>query len=560
LDFFMKKLFLYIICLFFGLSVYGQSWQTSYQKGADLLSKQAYKEAVKELETALHLAEKHYKHTHQHYFNTLRLLGDAYMGAGRYEQGGTCYRRLVSIRKEQRLNNTKEYAELLDLLAKSYAINKDYANAETFYKEGLALHRKLGNDRSPDAFDALHQLALTYKNGNRPDRASPQFDACLTIAKQVMADKKQAAAAKKLLGNNFEIYYEIVLEAAEVEMKVKNFEKAEALLEQYLAFCNTQNQNPEGCLLALDLAAQTARERTRYDRTADFYIRYLDLLKARKTEKHSDYMAALDKQINVLGEIYQFEKRRLLLHRRTALMAALRGDKSAEYALSLTAVGNAHRQEGQLDSAMFFFQKSIDLQTTIAQKPDEWAALGNAMELMATIQKEKRLLPQAEKQLQTTLELRKQRLGEKHPDYCRNLDSLGYIAIEQLEWGRADSLFNKAQAIRRVTPGKRHADYAWSLTNLGLLAQWQERYDQAEPHLRQAAAIMMGYYGAGSKEYAAALVRHAEALQKQIKNAESLKVYLQALEISKKTWGETHAETQKILERIAGLKEAEEKR
>src|SRR5204863_266388 len=86
------------------------------------------------------------------------------------------------------------------------------------------------------------------------------------------------------------------------------------------------------------------------------------------------------------------------------------------------------------------------------------------------------------------LEIRKQVLGEKHPDYACSLNNLAFLYGEQGDYTRAEALFRQALQIRKQVLGEKHPEYASSLSNLALLYMQQRDYPRAEALYRQAIA------------------------------------------------------------------------
>jgi len=65
--------------------------------------------------------------------------------------------------------------------------------------------------------------------------------------------------------------------------------------------------------------------------------------------------------------------------------------------------------------------------------------------------------------------IRKELLGERHPDYTASLHNLAFLLFEQGDLAAARSLFERALEIDKEVLGERHPDYAVSLNSLAYL-------------------------------------------------------------------------------------------
>ena len=103
------------------------------------------------------------------------------------------------------------------------------------------------------------------------------------------------------------------------------------------------------------------------------------------------------------------------------------------------------------------------------------------------------------------MEIRKQSLGEKHPDYATSLNNLAMLYQDMGDYVKAEPLFQKALEIYKQTLGEKHPDYAASLNNLALLYKSMGDYAKAEPLYRQALEIYKQALGEKHPDYATSL-------------------------------------------------------
>ena len=153
--------------------------------------------------------------------------------------------------------------------------------------------------------------------------------------------------------------------------------------------------------------------------------------------------------------------------------------------------------------------------------------------------------------------VRKELLGEAHPDYAMSLNNLALIYHAQGDYARAEPLCRQALEIQRKALGEAHPDYATSLNNLAGLYRAQGDYAKAEPLFRQAPEIYKKALGEAHPSYAASLNNLAGLYDQQGDYAKAEPLYRQALEIRRKALGEAHPDYANSLHNLAGLYRAQ---
>jgi CHAT domain-containing protein len=103
------------------------------------------------------------------------------------------------------------------------------------------------------------------------------------------------------------------------------------------------------------------------------------------------------------------------------------------------------------------------------------------------------------------MEIQKQALGERHPDYALSLNNLALLYRAMGDYARAEALHRQALEIQKQALGERHPLYATSLHNLAALYQAMGDYARAEPLYRQALEIQKQALGERHPSYATSL-------------------------------------------------------
>jgi len=79
------------------------------------------------------------------------------------------------------------------------------------------------------------------------------------------------------------------------------------------------------------------------------------------------------------------------------------------------------------------------------------------------------------------LEIRKQVLGERHPDYATSLNNLAVLYRSMGDYAKAEPLFRQALEINKQVLGERHSSYAAGLNNLAELYESMGDYARPSP-------------------------------------------------------------------------------
>lgn len=149
------------------------------------------------------------------------------------------------------------------------------------------------------------------------------------------------------------------------------------------------------------------------------------------------------------------------------------------------------------------------------------------------------------------LEIKKKKLGDKHPEFANTLNNLALLYLYQDKYQKAELLLLKALEINKLALGEKHINYANSLNSLALLYDNQDMYSKAETSYLKSLEIRKEILGENSEEYATSLNNLASFYFNQGKYSESEKLMLKALEISKNVLGEKNPNYAKLLNNLA---------
>ena len=87
------------------------------------------------------------------------------------------------------------------------------------------------------------------------------------------------------------------------------------------------------------------------------------------------------------------------------------------------------------------------------------------------------------------LEVRRETLGDRHPDTLASINNLGTLLEAKGDLAAAEPLYREALEVQRETLGNRHRSTLTSITNLGLLLKAKGDRAAAEQLLREAVEV-----------------------------------------------------------------------
>ncbi|MGB7313551.1 MAG: CHAT domain-containing tetratricopeptide repeat protein, partial [Nodosilinea sp.] len=164
---------------------------------------------------------------------------------------------------------------------------------------------------------------------------------------------------------------------------------------------------------------------------------------------------------------------------------------------------------------------------------------------------------EAEPLYQESLAIRRERLGDRHPDVATSLNNLAGLYPDQGRYGEAEPLYQESLAISREQLGDRHPAVAASLGNLAVLYQLQGRYEEAEPLYQESLAIRRERLGDRHPAVATSLNNLAGLYRDQGRYGEAERLYQESLAIRREQLGDRHPAVAISLGNLAGLYQAQ---
>jgi eukaryotic-like serine/threonine-protein kinase len=165
----------------------------------------------------------------------------------------------------------------------------------------------------------------------------------------------------------------------------------------------------------------------------------------------------------------------------------------------------------------------------------------------------------SESMFRKALAMRKELLGNEHPDVATSLGNLAMALLAQGELTNAETLCREALTMRKRLRGKDHQDVALSLNNLAAVLRYQNRLEESEALQREALAIEKKSFGTEHPKVATSLNNLAVELHCEGKLAEAEAMHREALAMQRKLLGTRHPDMAASLNNLATVLRAQGK-
>ena len=161
------------------------------------------------------------------------------------------------------------------------------------------------------------------------------------------------------------------------------------------------------------------------------------------------------------------------------------------------------------------------------------------------------LYPEAAKQLDAALDLRRRVLGREHPDTLRSMNSLAHVYWREGKYAQAEALQSQALQVQRRVLGPEHPDTLRSMNNLAIDYGAQGKYAQAEALYSQTLEIRRRVLGPEHPDTLESMNDLANAYRFEGKNGQAEALQSQALQVQRRVLGPEHPDTLRSMDNVA---------
>ena len=220
-------------------------------------------------------------------------------------------------------------------------------------------------------------------------------------------------------------------------------------------------------------------------------------------------------------------------------------------------MGATYRDLGIYPEAQRQFERALNLRRSVLSDDNPETLL--SIRSLATVYHNQGKYAQAEPLYAKVLGVQRRILGERHAETLQSMFDLAILYQDEGKLAAADPLLTKVYEVRRSVLGEDHPDTLQSLSSLGWFYQQQRKYAQAEPLVTKAIELQRRVLGEGHPETLLSMNQLASLYREQRKWAQAESLYKETFEIQRRVLGEEHPYTLGTVDNLAGLYQEEGK-
>ncbi|QQS29997.1 MAG: CHAT domain-containing protein [Sphingobacteriales bacterium] len=420
------------------------------------------------------------------------------------------------MQKQFLIKDHLSYASSLNNLAGSYYTMGNYTQAETLYKEALAIRKKVLGEEHPDYATSLNNMAGLYYTILNLEQAEPLYKESLVIR-------------KKILGEAHPDYVNSLNSLAGLYWVMSNYEQAEQFYKQALEIRKkVLGEEHSDYTTSLNNLAGLYKAMGKYEQAESFYKQALEIRKKVLGGEHPDYVNSLNSLAFLYRVMGKYEQAEPLYKQALEIRKKVLGEEHPDYVNSLNSLADLYWDMGKYEQAEPLYKQALEIRKKVLgeEHPDYAISLNSLALLYQYIGK----YEQAELLHKQTLEIRKKVLGEEHPEYAISLYSLAGLCRVMGKYKQSETLHKQALEISKILD-KEHLVPAYSFNNLVLLYSIVGNYKQTEPFLKSALTIRKIVMGEEHPNYATSLTNLAVLYNQTQNYPTAYPLYTQAMQI-----------------------------
>ena len=187
----------------------------------------------------------------------------------------------------------------------------------------------------------------------------------------------------------------------------------------------------------------------------------------------------------------------------------------------------------------------------LSDQPEIRAAM---MHLIGDIYRELDVMDKAEPLLMESLRMRRELLGENHPDTADTAHQVGVMLTDQRQFSAAETYLRQSLAIHTENLGDSHPKALFVASDLAIALYFQNRYDEASPIFEKAMMLRDAPEGQ-SEEFMVVLSHYGILSRAKGEYAKSEGLLRDALRLSRDLFGDVHAQVSNNMFNLAQLLE-----
>ncbi len=216
-------------------------------------------------------------------------------------------------------------------------------------------------------------------------------------------------------------------------------------------------------------------------------------------------------------------------------------DQPTLQARLLQTIAETLHQLGQYERSMDSASRSLEIRRELLgeEHPDTLTSIA----ALGRLHRDMGEYDMARERLEHALDMRRQLLGEDHLDTVESQNDLGSLLSHLAQYEDAEALFRNALDVRKRELGEDHPDTAEALNNVGNVLHESGRLPEAEPYYRQSLEILENAFGPSDGKTLRAMNNLGYLLTGLARLDEGNEVLEQHLERTRRVFGEDHPRT-----------------
>jgi tetratricopeptide (TPR) repeat protein/predicted Ser/Thr protein kinase len=190
------------------------------------------------------------------------------------------------------------------------------------------------------------------------------------------------------------------------------------------------------------------------------------------------------------------------------------------------------------------------IQGKFDKQPEVEAAIRNTI---GSTDNDLGLYPEAAKQLEAALDLRRRVLGPEHPDTLLSMHQLAMVYVNEGKFPQAEALLSETVQIRRAVSGPEHIDTIRAMNNLAVVYDGEGKYAQAEALFSQVMETVRRMLGPDDRKTLISMNNLAIVYAEEGKYAQAEAQDSQALEAQRRVLGPEHPNTLNSMNGLANI-------
>ncbi len=230
-----------------------------------------------------------------------------------------------------------------------------------------------------------------------------------------------------------------------------------------------------------------------------------------------------------------------------------RANEVTEFLVEVFEVSNPEQQRGDVSARELLDKGAERVERELAGQPELQAAM---MDSIGRVYRSLGLYDSARPLLERALAVRRQTLGDDHPDVADSVNTLAVLHSYQGDYEGAVKLYDEALVLRRAAYGENHQKMAETYNDVGETFRQMSRLAEAEPMHRRALEIRRRVLGPNHEDVAYSLHNLAAVVDDKgdLEAAEPL--YREALALKRRVLGPEHPSVANTLNNLALLRRA----